>query len=107
MSCDYNPAGNLSYLTEFNGTAPFEAIQCPYVLTVGDMTFALFVFGTLGLMYYISDDSFVIPTVLAVILGGVLFSEMPGGFVQIAALVFVMVGTISILYIIHRIRQGN
>lgn len=107
MACDITPAGNLSYLTNFNGTGPFEAVQCQYVLTVGSLTFALFVFGTLALMYYISDDSFIIPTVLAVILGGVVFTELPGGFVQIAALVFVLVGSVSILYIIHRVRQGN
>lgn len=107
MGCDFD-AGNLSYLTEsFNGTGPFEAVQCQYVLTSGSVTFALFVFGTLSLMYYISDDSFIIPTVLAVMLGGVVMSEMPAGFVQIAALVFVMVGTVSILYIVHRVRQGN
>lgn len=107
MACDYD-AGNLSYLTEaFNGTAPFEAVQCQYTLVVGGTTFALFVFGTLGLMYYISDDSFIVPTVLAVMLGGVVFSELPVGFVRIAALAFVMVGSVSILYIIHRVRQGN
>jgi len=107
MACDYDGAGNLSYLTNFNGTSPFEAVQCPYVLTVDSLVFATFVLGTLALMYYISDDSFVIPTILAVLLGGVLFTEMPAGFVQIAALVFVMMGSISILYIIHRVRQGN
>lgn len=105
MACNFDPAGNISYLTNFNGTAPFEAVQCPYVLTVGSLVFALFVLGTLALMYYISDDSFVIPTVLAVLLGGVLFQYLPGGFVQIAALVFVVIGSISILYMIHRVRQ--
>lgn len=106
MPCDF-PAGNLSYLTNFNGTGPFEAVQCQYVLTAGSLTFALFVFGTLSIMYYISDDSFLIPLVLAVILGGVVFVELPGGFIQIAALVFVMIASVSVLYIIHRVRQGN
>lgn len=107
MACDFSPAGNLSYLTDLNSTGPFQAVQCPYVLTVGSLTFALFVFGTLALMYYISDDSFVIPVVLATMLGGVVFVELPGGFVQVAALVFVIIGSVSILYIIHRVRQGN
>lgn len=107
MTCNYS-AGNLSYLSEaFNGTGPAQSVICQYELTVGMPVFALFVFGSLGLMYYISDDSFIIPTVLAVMLGGVLFAELPPGFVRIAALVFVMVGSVSVLYIVHRVRQGN
>lgn len=106
MACDYN-AGNLSYLTEFNSTAPFEAVQCQYVLITGSLVFALFVFGTLALMYYTSDDSFVIPIVLGTMVGGVVMSEMPAGFVRIAAIVFVIGGAISVLYMIHRVRQGN
>lgn len=107
MACNYS-AGNISYITEaFNGTAPADLINCQYQLSVGMEVYALFVFGTLGLMYYISDDSFIIPTVLAVMLGGVLFAELPAGFVRIAALVFVMIGSVSVLYIIHRVRQGS
>lgn len=106
MACDYD-LGNLSYLTDFNSTAPFEAVQCQYVLVVGSLGFALFVFGVLALMYYTSDDSFVIPIILGVLLGSVVMSEMPAGFVQIAALVFVVVGTTAILYMMHRVRGGN
>lgn len=105
-TCNYS-AGNLSYLTDLNGTNPLNAVLCQYELVVGGVTFALFVFGTVALMYYISDDSFAVPTVLAVMLGGVIFSELPAGMVRIAALLFVMVGSASILYIIHRVRQNN
>jgi len=105
MACNYS-VGNLSYLTNLNGTGPRSAIICQYELTVGLTVFALFVFGTLSLMYYISDDSFVIPVVLATMLGGVLFADLPAGFVRIAALVFVMVATAAIMYVVHRIRQS-
>lgn len=107
MACNYS-AGNLSYLTEgLNGTSGPEAITCQYELVVGATTLGLFVFGTLALMYYIADDSFVVPTVLAVMLGGVVFASVPPGLVRIAALVFVLIATVSVLYIVDRIRAGN
>lgn len=64
----------------------FDAVWCTYVGPSSVTFVALAVFGPLMLAYYVHGDSLKIPVVLAIILGGVIGSQVPGGMTQLAIL---------------------
>lgn len=105
MACtDFNDP--FDFWTAFNGTAPFDAIYCPLLDSLGDgALIALFVFGPLMAMYYIHNDSPVVPIVLGVMLGSVIVAELPATVVNLFTVILVLVAPAAVLFMIHRARS--
>lgn len=91
-------------LTDPSGANLYYAIQCAFTTQVSPATIAVFVFGTLGLMYYSADRSIVVPLVLALMLGGIVITALPAGGQSLAAIVAVFGVAIGIMYLLQRSR---
>lgn len=95
-------AALFDFLVNFNGKHAFDFVACFYTDTAGMTLFALFVFGTLFAMYFVGDDSFLVPIVLAVLFGSVVVVELPGNLVMTLVVALVFGGGAAGMYIFHR-----
>jgi len=93
-------------LTNPEGGNLFWAIKCSFTGTPGvaDATLALFLFGTLGVMYYTADGSVVIPLVMSIMLGSIVVAFLPAGALNLAVVVLVFGVGAGVFYLLHRAR---
>lgn len=104
MACS-DQSSNFDFFTSFNGSAPFDAIYCPYLDSLGDgAVIALFVFGPLMFMYYVHNDSPIVPIVFGVMLGSVIVAELPATVVNLFTVLLVTLAPAAVLFMIHRAR---
>lgn len=103
MSCsDFGAL--FDFLVNFDGKHAFDFVACFYTDTTGMAVFALFVFGTLFAMYYVGDDSFLVPIVLSVLFGSVIVVELPGNMVMVLVTALALGGPAVAMYLFHRAR---
>lgn len=91
-------------LTDPSGANLYYAIQCAFTTQVSPATVAVFVFGTLGLMYFSADRSIVVPLVLAIMLGGIVVTALPAGAQSLVAIVAVFGVAVAVMYMLQRSR---
>lgn len=103
MACsDFND--NFEFLKNLNSTHGADAIICSYTDVVGMAAFAVFVFGTLALMYRLHGRSWIVPLVLAIMFGSIVIVELPGIAVRMAVLGSMILVPAGVLYLFHRAR---
>lgn len=75
----------------------FEAIVEPYVVLLGEPMLGTILGGALILAYWIHAGDVVLPTIIVLLLGGVLTAVLPGDVVGIARGMIVIGMTVAIL----------
>lgn len=85
------------YLTDFDFV---EAITCTYANEAGFLVTGLFFYGGIMIAIYATTDDIRIPSVLLLLTGGAILSQIAAPGLTIAALMLLLVGAgvITILY---------
>lgn len=105
MACsDYDDP--FMFLVDMSADHALDAVICTFTFSplIEGVTLGMFVYGTLLAMYYISDDTLIVPLVLLVVLGAVIVPELPSGVVDVAVVVLMFAGAASVMFYIHRAR---
>lgn len=90
MAC--NKQDLWGYLSDFGGRNPLDAVICPFVqgAGMGESVFALFVLSSMGLALTVRAQH-PAPIVISLMLSAGLFATaLPGGAIQIAAVVILI-----------------
>jgi hypothetical protein len=87
------------YLTAFQF---IQAVTCTYTGAAGFFVAGLLFYGGIGTAIYVRTGSIVIPTILILLTGGAVLSQVAAPGVQVAALVVTVVGAGAITYLYYR-----
>lgn len=79
-----------------------KAVTCTYAGTAGLLLTGLLVYGAVGLSIYIRTSSIVIPTVLLLLTGGAVLSQVAAPGVQIATILILVSGGGAVAYLYYR-----
>jgi len=99
MVCDPNTS-EIAYLLNFEF---IKAFSCTYFNSAGMLVTGLFVYGGISLSIYIRTDSVLIPTVLMLITGGAVLSQVAAPAIRVAGLLLVTVGAGAVAYLYRRL----
>jgi len=99
MVCDPNTS-EIAYLLNFEF---IKAFSCTYFNSAGMLVTGLLVYGGISLSIYIRTDSVLIPTVLLLITGGAVLSQVAAPAIRVAGLLLVTVGAGAVAYLYRRL----
>ena len=99
MVCDPNTS-EIAYLLNFEF---IKAFSCTYFNSAGMLVTGLLVYGGISLSIYIRTDSVLIPTVLLLITGGAVLSQVAAPAVRVAGLLLVTVGAGAVAFLYRRL----
>lgn len=99
MVCDPNTS-EIAYLLNFEF---IKAFSCTYFNSAGMLVTGLLVYGGISLSIYIRTDSVLIPTVLMLITGGAVLSQVAAPAIRVAGLLLVTVGAGAVAYLYRRL----
>lgn len=87
----------IGYLKDFNFV---ESIVCTYANSAGFLVTGLFVYGGIMIALYSTTDDVRIPSVLILLTGGAILSQIAAPALAFAAIILLMAGagTITLLY---------
>ena len=99
MVCDPSTS-EIAYLLNFEF---IKAFSCTYFNSAGMLVTGLLVYGGISLSIYIRTDSVLIPTVLLLITGGAVLSQVAAPAVRVAGLLLVTVGAGAVAFLYRRL----
>jgi hypothetical protein len=80
----------------------FDFALEPYVQLLGPGTVGMTIAGAIIVSLYIMADDLALPSVMTLLLGGVLFTILPGSIQQVATAVMVLGGVSALLEVARR-----
>lgn len=95
--CDAGTSG-IAYLLDWKF---IQAFTCSYANTVGLLVLGMMVYGGVSLSIYIRTGSVVIPSVLLLLTGGVVLSQVAAPVVGIATVMLLTVGGGLVAYVYY------
>jgi hypothetical protein len=101
MSC-----GDFAQYSEFFANGQFiDGIYCPFVDVLGPVAAPLMFFAPIGVGLYLASGSFLLPAIVAILVGSVVIVQAPGIAVNIVGIVLIIGIALAVFVMLLRLNR--